>query len=55
MSYLNANIPTITCYIRNEFLFNNEKGHTHDEYRAIRNINAGEEILCIYYETEKSF
>lgn len=27
MSYLNTNIPTITCYIRNEFLFNNEKGH----------------------------
>jgi hypothetical protein len=26
MSYLNANIPTITCYIRNEFLFNHEKG-----------------------------
>lgn len=27
MSYLNANIPTITCFIRNEFLFNHEKGH----------------------------
>lgn len=27
MSYLNANIPTITCFIKNEFLFNNEKGH----------------------------
>jgi hypothetical protein len=27
MSYLNANIPTITCLIRNEFLFNNEKGY----------------------------
>ncbi len=27
MSYLNSNIPTITCYIRNEFLFNHEKGH----------------------------
>lgn len=26
MAYLNANIPTITCYIKNEFLFNNEKG-----------------------------
>jgi hypothetical protein len=26
MSYLNANIPTITCYIKNEFLFNHEKG-----------------------------
>lgn len=26
MSYLNANIPTITCFIRNEFLFNFEKG-----------------------------
>ena len=26
MAYLNANIPTITCYIRNEFLFNHEKG-----------------------------
>ena len=27
MSYLNANIPTINCFIRNEFLFNHEKGH----------------------------
>ena len=27
MAYLNANIPTITCFIRNEFLFNHEKGH----------------------------
>jgi len=27
MSYLNANIPTITCYIKNEFLFNHKKGH----------------------------
>lgn len=27
MSYLNANIPTINCLIRNEFLFNHEKGH----------------------------
>ena len=27
MAYLNANIPTLTCYIRNEFMFNHEKGH----------------------------
>ena len=27
MGYLNANIPTITCFIKNEFLFNNERGH----------------------------
>lgn len=27
MSYLNSNIPTITCFIRNEFLFNHEQGH----------------------------
>lgn len=27
MAYLNHNIPTITCYIRNEYLFNHEKGH----------------------------
>ncbi len=27
MPYLNHNIPTITCFIRNEFLFNHEKGH----------------------------
>jgi hypothetical protein len=30
MSYLNSNIPTITCYIRNEFLFNHKKGY--DKY-----------------------
>ena len=27
MSYLNHNLPTITCYIRNEFLYNHKKGH----------------------------
>lgn len=27
MSYLNSNIPTITCFLRNEFLFNHEQGH----------------------------
>ena len=27
MSYLNHNIPTITCFIRNEYMFNHEKGH----------------------------
>ena len=26
MAYLNHDIPTITCFIRNEFLFNHEKG-----------------------------
>lgn len=25
--YLNHNLPTFTCYIRNEFLHNHEKGH----------------------------
>jgi len=27
MAYLNHNVPTITCLIRNEYLFNHEKGH----------------------------
>ena len=27
MAYLNANIPTLTCFIRNEFMFNHENGH----------------------------
>jgi len=27
MPYLNHNIPTLTCFIRNEFLFNHIKGH----------------------------
>ena len=27
MSYLNHNIPTIRCFIRDEYLFNHEKGH----------------------------
>ena len=27
MPYLNHNLPTITCLIRNEYLFNHEKGH----------------------------
>ncbi len=27
MAYLNHNIPTITCFIRNEYLFNHTRGH----------------------------
>lgn len=27
MAYLNHNIPTITCFIRDEYMFNHEKGH----------------------------
>lgn len=27
MAYLNHDIPTITCYIRNQFMFNHEKGY----------------------------
>jgi len=27
MAYLNHNLPTFTCYIRNEFLYNHKKGH----------------------------
>ena len=27
MAFLNANLPIINCFIRNEFLFNHEKGH----------------------------
>lgn len=30
MAYLNANIPTVTCLIRNQFLYNHESGF--DEY-----------------------
>ena len=26
MPYLNHNLPTFTCYIRNEYLYNHEKG-----------------------------
>ena len=26
MAYLNHDIPTITCYLRNQFMFNHEKG-----------------------------
>jgi hypothetical protein len=27
MPYLNHNLPTFTCFIRNEYLYNHEKGH----------------------------
>lgn len=27
MAYLNHNLPTFTCFLRNEYLFNHEKGH----------------------------
>ena len=85
MAYLNHDIPTITCYIRNEFMFNHEKGygaHTlcrtvsainvsyyvnhsdnynvyHDieldRYVTVKDIKAGEEILCKYIFSEIDF
>ena len=49
MSYLNSNIPTITCYIRNEFMFNHEKGHGEftlaDVHSALRKC----ELLVKHY------
>ena len=27
MAYLNHNLPTFTCYLRNEYLYNHEMGH----------------------------
>ena len=41
MAYLNHNIPTITCLIRNEYLFNHEKGHgeyTHCDVHSVASI-----------------
>ena len=35
MAYLNANIPTLTCFIKNEFMFNHEKGHGEFTYSLL--------------------
>jgi hypothetical protein len=41
MPYLNHNIPTLTCYIKNEFLFNHTKGngeHTLCDVHSVASI-----------------
>lgn len=41
LSYLNHNIPTITCLIRNEFLYNHEEGageYTHCDVHSVASM-----------------
>ena len=49
MAYLNANIPTITCFIRNEFLFNHDKGHNEFTAADVHSVatNRKRERLCL--------
>lgn len=50
-----VNNINISYFVNHADAPNVEHDLIHDEYRAIRNIDAGEEILCVYCETEKSF
>ena len=50
-----VNNINISYFVNHADAPNVEHDLIHDEYRAIRNIDAGEEILCVYYENEKLF
>lgn len=48
MSYLNANIPTITCYIRNEFLFNHVTGHNEFTLADVHSVASIEKRVPLF-------
>jgi len=53
MSYLNHNIPTVRCYIRNEFLFNHTKGHgehTHCDIHTVTSIEGTSPLFEAFLE-----
>lgn len=50
-----VNNINISYFVNHSENPNVEHDLNHDEYRAIRNINVGEEILCVYCENEKTF
>jgi hypothetical protein len=50
-----VNNINITYFVNHSDTPNVEHDLIHDEYRVIRRIAAGEEILCVYNEKEKSF
>ena len=50
-----VNNINISYFVNHSDAPNVEHNLIRDEYRVIRNIDVGEEILCVYYENEKSF
>jgi hypothetical protein len=52
MSYLNHNLPDWSCYIRNEFLYNHEKGQGGTFNRISE--NPGYEIDTTVYSVENT-
>lgn len=48
MSYLNHNIPTITCLIRNEFLFNHESGFKEYSLCDVHNVTSMEKRVPLF-------
>ena len=48
MSYLNHNIPTITCFIRNEYMFNHEKGHGEFTLADVHSVASVEKRIPLF-------
>ena len=48
MAYLNHSIPTITCYIRNEYLFNHEKGHGEFSFCDVHSVASMEKRVPLF-------
>lgn len=46
--YLNHNIPVITCYIRNEYLFNHTKGHGHHTLCDVHSVASIEKRVPLF-------
>lgn len=48
MAYLNHNLPLTSCFIRNEFLFNHEKGHGEFTTANIHSVSSVEGMVPLF-------
>lgn len=55
MAYLNHNLPTFTCFLRNEYLFNHEKGYNEYTLSDVRSVASMEKRVPLFKASCASF
>ena len=48
MAYLNHNLPSFSAYIRNEYLYDHEKGHGEYTFADIHTVNSIERRALLF-------
>ena len=48
MAYLNHNLPPFSAYIRNEYLFDHEKGHGEFTFADVHTVNSLERRALLF-------